>query len=247
MFESVKNMTDLEVSKVFSLVKSYLKTYNEVLLVNGLEVVYLDYYVVSEINGVQRGFEDELVYKLQSYKIGEKPKDYYMGMHEKSFSICEKRKFLEGIDIAKINGIYTVECANKVLRKEDTHKKGIRALNNINSLNDSDIVELFYDVKEYLKRSGEILDLKGYRVKYIDYHVVREVSGEPMGFQDELVYVGKSYSNEGVSDIYMGMNERGFNVKDMRKLLENIECDKLERILVSLSASEVLTKNIKNR
>lgn len=243
LYKSVNDMRDIDVYKVFHMVKNYMKTYGKTITVHSREVVYLDYYVVSNIDGNLRGFEDELVYKMKSYKIGEEPEDFYIGMNEKTFSIYDKRSFLSGMDINKINEIYTIESANKVLRKEDLKRNSLNNFLNIISMTDYEIVDLFYAVKEYLKRSGEVLELNGYRVKYIDFHVVREVQGEQFGFQNELVYVGKSYSDDKVEDVYMGMNEKSFIVSDMRKFLENIKVEILERIVVSLTASTVLGKN----
>lgn len=113
----------------------------------------------------------------------------------------------------------------------------------VEEYSDAEVVRVFYMVKEYLKVSGEILELGGHRVKYMDYHVVCEREGELMGFEDELVYVGDSYSGDKkLGEVYMGMHEKEFTIPNMRGFLRQIDSKKLERIIVSVCASRALTE-----
>ena len=109
--------------------------------------------------------------------------------------------------------------------------------------NQKEVLEAFGMVKEYLKITGNILNLGGYRVKYIDYHIVREIEGELWGFEDELVYVGKTYSGDKeIGDTYMGMHEKQFNVSEVHGFLKQIDKKDLERIIVGVCASRALRK-----
>ena len=103
--------------------------------------------------------------------------------------------------------------------------------------------EVFSHLKNYLKHSGETLDIGGRRVKYIDCLVVREIEGQAYGFEDELVYVCETWSgNKKLDDTYLGMHERELTAKAKRKLLSEIEPKTLEKIILTQLASKVLYK-----
>lgn len=114
----------------------------------------------------------------------------------------------------------------------------------VEDYNDKEVIEAFSMIKEYLKNSGEILNLGGHRVKYIDYHVVSETEDMIMGFEDELVYVGTTYSGGvEIGETYMGMHERDFSIPNMKGFLKQIDEKDLQVIIISVCASRALRKS----
>lgn len=101
--------------------------------------------------------------------------------------------------------------------------------------------EVFSHLKDYLKHSGETLDLGGRRIKYIDYLVVREIGDELYGFEDELVFVCETWSgDERLDDTYIGMHERELTSNAKKSFLKEIEPKTLEKIIFGQLASKAL-------
>lgn len=101
--------------------------------------------------------------------------------------------------------------------------------------------EVFSHLKEYLKRSGEVLEVGGRKVKYIDYLIVREIEDQLYGFEDELVFVCETWSgNKRLDDTYLGMHERTLTSNAKKNFLREIEPKTLERIIVGQLASKAL-------
>lgn len=104
---------------------------------------------------------------------------------------------------------------------------------NIADYTNEEVLRVFDMVKSHLKRSDKVLKLNGYKVKYIDYHIVRETEEGHMGYEDEIVYIAECFEDgKKVEDSYLGMNEKEFTVVNMRNFLSNIDRDELNSIIL---------------
>lgn len=116
--KTVSDYTDLDVVKVFEMLKRYLKVSKDIMEIDGYRVKYVDYHIVSEEEGILKGFEDELVYVAECFKDGVKVEDKYIGMGERGLSIQGRRSILKGVSIDTLNSIILGSTLSGLKKKE---------------------------------------------------------------------------------------------------------------------------------
>lgn len=79
----------------------------------------------------------------------------------------------------------------------------------------------------------------GHIIQHVNYLQITEFEGKPIGFQDEIVYVGRSVPEN--DKVFMGMNWKDDPV-NRANIIRLISKDDLNTIFLSVSAHIALSK-----